>query len=106
MPAKDPAAYMREYRRRRKGASAATEAPAGIDLASLESPDADWRSLPPVAALVALARALPDESPLGGEDIAPSRTLDAPDARWRTLAPRVAFRVLSMTIAATIAGTD
>jgi len=105
MPAKDPAAYMREYRRKRREAQAAAS-PSTADTTALEAPGADWRSLPPVDALVTLARAFPDESPLGGEDIAPSRTLDAPDARWRTLAPRVAFRVLSMTIAATIAGTD
>ena len=106
MPAKDPAAYMREYRaRKRTGAvTAATEdATTDVqDLATLEAPVADWRSLPPVDALVTLARALPDVKPIDGADIIPPRPgiLAAPDARWRSLAPRIAFGSLSANIAA------
>ena len=74
---RDRAAYMREYcARRRKstganGADGVTPA-APFDLAALEAPDADWRSLPPVAALVRLARAFPDAKPMDGADVLPS----------------------------------
>ena len=104
-PKRDRAAYMREYRARQRAAdddSADTGAPFALD-----SPDADWRRLPPVDALVRLARALPDESPLDGADVLPSPpgALAAADARWRTFAPRVAFAVLTDCTAATL-GTD
>ena len=108
MPKRDRAAYMREYRaRQRTGADgAATGAP--FDLAALEAPDADWRRLPPVDALVRLARALPDAKPLDGADVLPSPpgALAAADARWRSFAPRIAFAVLTDCTAATIAGSD
>ena len=93
----EAAAYMREYRRRRKGAS--------FDLAALDSPDADWRSLPPVDALVTLVWALPDMQPIDGAGViaAPPGALAADDARWRILAPRIAYQSLTANIAATIA---
>ena len=109
-PKRDRAAYMREYRARQRESAGAdgAEAPPGIDLAALDSPDADWRRLPPVDALVALARALPDMKPIVGADILPSRpgALAADDARWRSLAPRIAYQSLTANIAATIAGAD
>ena len=51
---------MRSYRLRRK-------------LAAVEGPDADWRRMHPSAALVELARALPDMEPDDGEGIIPPR---------------------------------
>ena len=91
MASSSRAAYMREYRQRRK-------------LAALESPDADWRRMHPIAALVELARALPDMDPDDGEGIIAPRpgTLTADDARWRRLAPQGAFAWLSMMVAATV----
>ena len=82
---------MRRYRTSRKHAA-------------LESPDADWRRLHPTAALVELARALPDDAQDDGTGILPPRpgTIAAPDAHWRTLAPSGAFFWLTATIAATI----
>ena len=62
------AIYQRERRarkrREREAQAANTTAP--------DSPDADWRNLPPVDALVRLARALPDMQPIDGADILPS----------------------------------
>ena len=58
------------------------------------------------AALVELARSLPDMKPDDGADITPPRlgtTIAAPDARWRTLAPSGAFYWLSTSIGATTA---
>ena len=59
----------------------------------------------PSAALVELARALPDMEPDDGEGIIPPRpgTLIAPDAHWRSAALRTAFVALTMNIAASIA---
>lgn len=106
----EAAAYMREYRARGRESAGAitTDAPAGIDLAALESLEADWRNLPPVDALVALARALPDMKPMDGADIIALHpgALAADDARWRILAPRIAYQSLTANIAATIAGAD
>ena len=99
----EAAAYMREYRaRKRSGAATAATTTDVQGLATLEAPDADWRRLPPVDALVTLARALPDVKPIDGADIIPPRPgiLAAEDARWRTLAPRVAFGSLSANLAA------
>ena len=97
------AVYQRE-RRERKRRERADQA---ANAAALDSPDADWRNLPPVDALVRLARALPDAQPLDGADVLPSApgALVAADARWRTFAPRVAFAVLTDCTAATL-GTD
>ena len=88
----EAAAYMREYRARKR------------QLAALDSPDAAWRRMHPSAALVELARSLPDMKPIDGADIIPPRpgTLAAPDARWRTLGPRIAFGSLCANIAATL----
>ena len=97
-PQRDRAAYMREYRRKHK----ARPAPNAAQLAALESPDADWRRMHPTAALVELARGLPDMEPDDGEYVIPSRTLGSPDAHWRNAAPRAAFYVLSANIAATL----
>ena len=97
---------MREYRARKRAgaATAATEyATTDVqDLAILEALDADWRSLPPVDALVTLARALPEVKPIDGADIIPPHpgALAAPDARWRQFAPRVAFGSLSASLGA------
>ena len=79
-------------------------APDTAQLTALESPDADWRSLPPVAALVELARSLPDMEPDDGYLVIPPRpgTLASPDAHWRTLVPQGAFAWLSMMISAAI----
>ena len=60
MPKRARAEYMRSYRLRRK-------------LAAVEGPDADWRRMHPSAALVELARALPDMEPDDGEGIIPPR---------------------------------
>ena len=81
MPKRAQAEYMRSYRLRRK-------------LAAVEGPDADWRRMHPSAALVELARSLPDMEPDDGEGIIPPRpgTLTAPDARWSHARP--AERVL------------
>ena len=72
MPKRARAEYMRSYRLRRK-------------LAAVEGPDADWRRMHPIAALVELARSLPDMEPDDGYLVIPPRpgTLTAPDARWR-----------------------
>ena len=101
---------MREYRAKRKAerqdrAGPDQSATTRPELAGLESPDAAWRQLPPVAALVALARALLDLEPDGGADILPPRpgALVTAGARWRTFAPRVAFVVLSGALAASCA---
>lgn len=100
----EAAAYMREYRARKR-ADATTGAPVDVqDLAALESPDAAWRRMHPSAALVELARSLPDMEPDDGADFIPphSGALAAPDARWRQFAPRIAFGSLSANIAATL----
>ena len=99
MPKRDRAEYMRLYRARQRQVRTVPDA---AQLAALESPDADWRRLPPVAALVELARSLPNMKPIDGADIIPPRPgiLAAEDARWRTLAPRVAFGSLSANLAA------
>ena len=91
MPKRARAEYMRSYRLRRK-------------LAAVEGPDADWRRMHPSAALVELARALPDMEPDDGEGIIPPRpgTLTAPDAHWRRLAPQGAFAWLSMMVPAAL----
>ena len=112
----EAAAYMREYRARQRREAQAAASPSTADttalrlpdLAALESPEADWRSLPPVDALVTLARALPDVKPIDGAGVIASRpgALAADDARWRSLAPRIAYQSLTANIAATIAGTD
>ena len=99
MPQRDRAAYMRQYRARQDRAG-----PNEDQLAALDSPDAAWRRMHPSAALVELARSLPDMKPIDGADIIPPRpgTLTADDTRWRTLAPRIAFGSLSANIAATL----
>ena len=82
---------MRSYRLRRK-------------LAAVEGSDAAWRRMHPIAALVELARSLPDVEPDDGFLVILPRpgTLAADDARWRQLAPRIAFGSLSANIAATL----
>ena len=91
MPKRARAEYMRSYRLRRK-------------LAAVEGPDAAWRRMHPIAALVELARSLPNVEPDDGFLVIPPRpgTLAADDARWRQLAPRIAFGSLSANIAATL----
>ena len=104
MPKRDRAEYMRLYRAKRKAERQDRAGPDEYQLAALDSPDADWRRLPPVAALVGLARALPDMEPDDGEGIVAPRpgTLTADDTHWRRLAPQSAFAWLSMMVAATL----
>ena len=88
---RDRAEYMRSYRLRRK-------------LAAVEGPDAAWRRMHPIAALVELARAFRGEAPMDGEDIIAPRpgALTSPDARWRQAAPLSSFMSLSANIAASL----
>ena len=94
MPKRDRAEYMRSYRLRRK-------------LAAVEGPDAAWRRMHPSAALVELARALPDMEPDDGEGIiaprapAPSPRPMPTGAALAPHGPRSSW--LTMNIAASIA---
>ena len=80
MPKRDRAAYMREYRARRNARRQGRTGPDVHQLAALESRDADWRRMHPIAALVELARALPDMEPDDGEGIIPPRPGTLPGA--------------------------